>query len=157
MEIDAGGLASALAHLAENITARYRVPCFFSSKEHVAVSDQRVATQVYRIAQEAAANAATHAKARKIEIVLRSRGDLLTLEVVDDGVGFSGLPKPGKGLGLRIMRDGAALIAATLTIEAGKPTGTRIICTVPSTTASRPKGARKGSSLRRSAPGGFTP
>ena len=39
-------------------------------------------------------------------------------------------PKTSGGLGLRIMRNRAAIIGATLTIQPAQPTGTLVTCTL---------------------------
>ena len=54
---------------------------------------------------------------------------LLVLSVQDDGIGMPAQPAENHGgLGLRIMRNRAAIIRATLTIEPAKPTGTLVTC-----------------------------
>jgi two-component system sensor kinase FixL len=90
--------------------------CVFDGQESVPVPDSAIATQLYRIAQEAATNSAKHAAPDQILIRLAMDGPELTLSIVDDGVGFPDkLPHP-QGLGLRLMRHGAALIGASFDI-----------------------------------------
>jgi nitrate/nitrite-specific signal transduction histidine kinase len=48
----------------------------------------------------------------------------LVLRVQCDGIGMPARPPAHGGLGLRIMRNRAAIIGATLTIEPAEPTGT---------------------------------
>ena len=148
VEVDAEGLVSALEHLANGTTSLYGIPCKFSREAGIAVSEKRVAAQIFRIAQEAIANAVHHAKARTLQISLHPDGGILTLEVNDDGRGMSVSPKARKGLGLRIMRNRAASIGGTLTIESAPKTGTRVICTVPGATPIR-SGDDTGASPRR--------
>src|SRR5207248_5350969 len=69
-ELDAEGLAFALRSLAENMSERFQVPCTFSGEEAIRVSDATVATQLYRIAQEAVMNAIKHAQAHSVAIGL---------------------------------------------------------------------------------------
>jgi nitrate/nitrite-specific signal transduction histidine kinase len=55
------------------------------------------------------------------------------LSVQDDGIGMPGqLTETNGGLGLRIMRNRASIIGATLTIESAEPTGTLVTCTLMS-------------------------
>jgi nitrate/nitrite-specific signal transduction histidine kinase len=51
--------------------------------------------------------------------------------VQDDGTGIGAAATQVPGLGLRIMRNRAAIIGAVLTIEPAQPTGTLVTCTVP--------------------------
>ena len=86
---------------------------------------------LYRVAQEAMHNAAKHARARTLQVVLEVRGEELGLLVVDDGRGFN--PKgdfPGH-LGLQSMRERAAAVGGTLEIDSAPSLGTRLHARVP--------------------------
>src|SRR5436189_3250692 len=67
-ELEAEGLVVALQNLAENVTERFAINCIFHGEESIPLRDSAVATQLYRIAQEAARNAAKHAAAENIDI-----------------------------------------------------------------------------------------
>lgn len=88
--------------------------------------------QVYRIVQEAVANAVRHASAKTIVIGLRAvRGRRLQVDVVDDGAGFDPARTGGNGLGLPGMRERAAAIGGTLSLESQPGLGTRIRLLLP--------------------------
>ena len=131
-ELDAEGLTFALRSLAENMSERFQIPCTFSGEESIRVADATVATQLYRIAQEAVMNAIKHADARSIRIRLsRDEDDGVMLRVEDDGVGFpERLPEP-QGLGLRLMSHGAGLLGANFKVARNPAGGTSVTCTVP--------------------------
>ena len=130
-ELDVEGLAFALRSLAENMTERFQVPCTFSGEEAVRVPDATVATQLYRIAQEAVMNAIKHAQAHSVAIGLEKTNGRVTLSVEDDGIGLpSRLPEP-RGLGLRLMSHGAALLGAEFRISRNPNGGTSVTCKVP--------------------------
>jgi len=129
-ELEADGLTVALEGLAENISERFVVNCVFNGEESVPVRDSAVATQLYRIAQEAATNAAKHAAAEKIDICISVNHSELTLAIMDDGVGFPDNPSDSKGLGLRLMRHGAALIGGTFNVRRNGQRGTIATCKV---------------------------
>ena len=82
---------------------------------------------LYRIAQEAINNATRHGKARNIAVSLDAAGHLMTLRVLDDGVGIS--ESKSKGMGLTIMRYRARLNGGELRIEQPKAGGTLVSCT----------------------------
>jgi signal transduction histidine kinase len=127
-ELEADGLMVALQGLAENIAERFGVNCVLDGEEWVRVHDSTVATNLYRIAQEAVANSVKHAAAKRIEIRLAMERTELTLTIFDDGVGFPDkVPQP-QGLGLRLMSHGAALIGAGLEVRRGRPRGTIVTC-----------------------------
>jgi signal transduction histidine kinase len=88
--------------------------------------------QAYRIVQEAVANAVRHASAATIVIGLRSvRGSRLQIEVVDDGTGFDPRKSDGDGLGLQGMRERAAAIGGTLSLDSRPGLGTRMRLLLP--------------------------
>jgi signal transduction histidine kinase len=129
-ELEADGLSVALEGLAENISERFGVNCIFHEEGPIPIRDPAVATQLYRIAQEAATNAAKHAAAEQIDIRISVDDSELTLAVMDDGVGFPGNISDSKGLGLRLMRHGAALIGGTFNVRRNGQRGTIAICKV---------------------------
>ena len=97
--------------------------------EPVRVDDQ-TAIHVYRVLQEALANVARHSGAKQAAVRLRSRGRSIELEIEDRGSGFN--PNAARrGLGLVAMRERAALLGGTLTVEGGRDGGTRVRLIVP--------------------------
>src|SRR5438270_3801364 len=127
-ELEADGLSVALEVLAENISERFATNCIFHGQESIPVRDSVVATQLYRIAQEAATNAAKHAAAEQIDIRVTMDGSELTLAIEDDGIGFPDELSDSDGLGLRLMRHGSALIGATLSVQRNGRSGTVASC-----------------------------
>jgi signal transduction histidine kinase len=101
------------------------VICTSDCPEPVSVADNLIATHLYLIAQEAVHNAVKHAGARTVHITLKAEEGLV-LSVQDDGTGIPA--QPGEGLGLRNMRNRAAIIGAKLTIEPAQPAGTVVAC-----------------------------
>ncbi|MGK5557315.1 sensor histidine kinase [Actinomadura kijaniata] len=81
-----------------------------------------------RIAQEALANAVRHARADRIGVTLSYMDDEVTLDIRDDGRGFT---RPTGGFGLTAMRERAARVAGTLEIESGPGRGTAVSARVP--------------------------
>ena len=86
---------------------------------------------LFRLAQEAVTNALKHAEATLIEVSLDIQPVLVTLTIVDDGIGLPSPPIASNRLGLRLMRYRADMIHAKLTIARKKPHGTRITCECP--------------------------
>jgi signal transduction histidine kinase len=122
------GLVVALESLAQSVTRLQGVTCTFEFQGRTAHCDERLATHLYRIAQEAINNATRHGKARNIVISLEAAGHLMTLRVLDDGVGISESPATN-GMGLSIMRSRARVIGGELKIERPRSGGTVVSCT----------------------------
>lgn len=92
------------------------------------------AAALYRVAQEALRNAARHARARHVRIVLEPTADgMLRLDLSDDGVGFdvAGAEERRPGMGLFSMRERVALVDGTMEIASMPGAGTRVSAQVP--------------------------
>jgi signal transduction histidine kinase len=83
----------------------------------------------YRIAQEAVANALRHARPNLLTVELDDGNKALTLKVCDDGRGFDPTASYPGHYGLHSMRERAAEIGATLSIESQKLGGTHVYLT----------------------------
>jgi PAS domain S-box-containing protein len=130
VELDANGLMAALQELAANVEALFRVRCKFLCQAPVLISNNTVATHLFRIAQEAVSNAIKHGHARHVDITLQSTGEEVQLVVSDDGRGLPD-PKPqGEGMGLRIMQYRAGMIGAALSVKSNE-SGTVVTCAIP--------------------------
>ena len=136
VELDEGGLLAALHDLAEQANAR--VPCEIRTSGEPRVNDNEVATNLYRIANEALANAVKHSHATRIVIRLRQSADHLTLAIEDDGVGLPPDSAAAGGMGLRIMRYRANSIGARLSVKNRAARGLAVTCSVPLKMPRRP-------------------
>jgi PAS domain S-box-containing protein len=125
--VETEGLMAALTDLADRIQREGKAACTFDCPEPIGVADNLLATHLFLIAKEAVHNALKHARPRNIRIALK-HNHALVLRVQDDGIGVTTLPTGNAGLGLRIMRNRAAIIGARLTIEPAEPSGTLITC-----------------------------
>lgn len=130
------GLVSAVEELVESIRRSYQVSIHFIASQDFVIDDTDTALQLYRIIQEALANAVKHAESKRIQVglYLEDRGPkesiktaaVYVAEVIDYGKGMP--PEiPDAGMGLRIMRYRAKTIGAELVIERLNP-GTRVRC-----------------------------
>ena len=85
---------------------------------------------LFRVAQEATRNAASHADATRVDLLVSETPERVRLTVKDDGRGFSvdqGSLAAGRGhLGLQLLRDLAADGGAALEIDSEPGRGTRI-------------------------------
>lgn len=129
-ELEADGLIVALQQLAENVSEKFRIKCVLEGDESIRIQDSTVANQLYRIALEAVTNSVKHASATQIDIRLATRGPELCLTIVDDGVGFPDKLPRSDGLGLYLMRHGAALSGATFDVRRNGSRGTITTCRV---------------------------
>jgi signal transduction histidine kinase len=90
-------------------------------------------TALLRAAEEALANAAKHARATRVTLTLSWLGDVVTLDVDDDGVGFAAVPQPrsDSGFGLPRLRERLAAVGGRLEVESAPGEGTTVMAQVP--------------------------
>lgn len=129
VEMEPDGFIIALEQLVDNFSRYYPVSIDFEKKGMTLFHDNRVATQLYYIAQEAINNSLKHSGADKIDFLANFQKETIYLEISDNGKGISRSSKKDRGLGLRIMEYRARLIGAILSIEKIK-NGTKIICSL---------------------------
>jgi len=93
-----------------------------------------VEVTLLRVAQEALANVAKHAAASRAWITLSYMGDVVTLDVRDDGAGFDPALAPDGdtgGFGLIAMRQRVQRLAGQLEIESEPGAGTVVSASLP--------------------------
>ncbi len=85
---------------------------------------------LYRIAQEALNNALKHAAATAITIILRNTNNQVTLEVIDNGVGFDPATS-NRGIGLHSISERTAKLGGQFTLFSAPGQGTSIHVQAP--------------------------
>ena len=92
--------------------------------------DDAIAIGVYRITQEALANASRHANAKHAYVDLTYLDGGLSLTIGDDGAGFE--PSASTfGLGILGMRERVESLGGSIAIESSAQDGTTIIVNLP--------------------------
>ena len=91
---------------------------------------------VFRIVQESLHNVERHAQATRVQVAFQFSGDLLVVEVADDGRGSAGIgplehKAHDRGLGLRGMHERAKLLRGELEVESVPGHGTTVRISVP--------------------------
>jgi signal transduction histidine kinase len=96
-----------------------------------------VETALLRTARGALANVVEHAQAAKAVVTLTYSPEGVSLDVRDDGRGFSGTPRgsAGRGLGLRGIRDRVEALGGELFVESGPGEGTALAVRIPAEAA----------------------
>ena len=130
--LDSAGLMAALGELAQGTERIFRVSCPFRCEHPVQVLDNTMATQLFRIAQEAVANAIKHSHADRIEISLSQDATNLILSIRDNGVGIPDhVSGQRTGMGLLTMSHRARMMGGHLAATPDQFGGTLVHCTVP--------------------------
>ena len=84
--------------------------------------------EIFRIAQEAMQNALRHAQANRVVVRISAENGRLTLDIVDDGIGFDpqSVDLRARRLGLTSMEERAQRIGGRLDIQSRKGEGTTV-------------------------------
>ena len=96
------------------------------------VTEDGLATALFRIVQESLTNVVRHSSADKVEVSLHQDNDQLKLVISDNGRGFDRGGTVG-GVGLVSMRERCGAIGAAFSVNSYPGAGTRIEITVPMT------------------------
>lgn len=136
-----GGLTAALRSLARRSRQIYgiRVRVRWKRSDETRV-EATMADHLYRIVQEALANAVKHGRAQSVSILIRVGTDGVALTVSDDGIGMPEDLAPADGMGLKLMAYRAKLMGGVITVRSRPGHGTRIECSCP-LPAGAPRGA----------------
>lgn len=129
-DLSRGGLVPALQALAKFIQDLFGVDCRYEGPAQITLPNADTASQFYRIAQEAATNAAKHSGGMHVVIRLEPRRGECRLTIQDDGRGLPAGTQKKPRLGLDIMRYRANLIGAEWEIHSPRGRGTTITCRV---------------------------
>ncbi|WIY01583.1 sensor histidine kinase [Amycolatopsis mongoliensis] len=127
--LDAATLPDALADVATRWSGRTGVPAAFTATGEPRPLHPEIESTILRVTQEALSNVDKHAAARRVGLTLSYMDDEVTLDVRDDGAGFT--PGPGPGFGLPGMRRRVERLAGTLHVESEPGGGTAISAVLP--------------------------
>lgn len=136
VELEGGSLPAALERLCTTTRERSGLTVHFqvSGEPFEVATPYEVA--LLRIAQSALANTVQHAGASRAELTLSYMDTRVTLDAVDDGVGFDPAVAPPAGneeggFGLAAMRARARSLGGTWTVESSPGNGTALAVSFP--------------------------
>jgi len=129
--LDDLGLALALTSMVSETTANASLKVQLAIMEDIPALSPEIEQCVYRVGQEAVANAIKHSGAKNLLVKLESKEGRLILTVHDDGVGFDTRKNnDSAGYGLLGMKERAQFAGGDLSITSGAKSGTTIKLTV---------------------------
>ena len=129
--LDDHGLVTAIEAQVRGFGDRTGIAANLETEGDPAALDGEKQTVIYRIAQEALANAGRHAGASRVDVTLSAAGDGASLRVSDDGSGFDPVAARDGGLGLEGMAERAKLVGGELDLRSAPGAGTEITLRLP--------------------------
>ena len=134
--LDGGQMPSVLADVAQRWSALNGVAVEVATTGQPRWLHPEIEVTLLRVTQEALANVAKHAGASRVGVTLSYMGELVTLDVRDDGAGLVQDRPPdgvgtGGGFGLTAMRQRVERLSGRLDIESEPGGGTAISAHIP--------------------------
>ncbi len=126
------GLVAALEWLSSEFELQTGIACEFRCKDLDISLDPRLATTLFRIAQEACNNIRKHAQATGVEIQLHDDGRELQLEIIDNGCGMPDEQRDSPhSFGIRGMEERVAAIGGSFRMASRPGKGTIVSVRTP--------------------------
>jgi PAS domain S-box-containing protein len=130
--LDDLGLIPAIEWLASDFTSRYGIDVEHRIETGETRFTRDGATALFRIVQEALTNVARHANASRVRIELARIGDLVSLDIEDNGVGATlTLPPVSTSFGLLGIRERVRQLQGTVSFASSPGAGFHISIRVP--------------------------
>lgn len=130
--LDDLGLVAAIEWQVSEFQERTAIPCSFRVSSSELVVEQRRATAVFRILQEALTNIIRHAEATRVEVFLSESNGMLVLKINDNGKGISKDEVRGKSsFGIMGMHERAREWGGSVTFTGQPGHGTNILVIIP--------------------------
>jgi signal transduction histidine kinase len=133
--LDALGVGAALESLVERLRTRSEleitlsVDLAYESGRATSRHSPALEAAIYRICQEALTNVTKHAEASHVEVRTIERDSEIEIVIADDGRGFAP-DDVDAGFGLIGIRERAALLRGSVTVDSAPGQGTRLVVTL---------------------------
>jgi len=130
--LDGLGLVRAIEWLAEEFERRTAISCPVDTPIRDIGVPRSTSIAAYRILQEALTNVWRHANASEVEVKLGREGDMVVLQISDNGIGINArLLSSTPTFGILGMYERARLAGGNLTVSSSSGKGTKIVTRLP--------------------------
>lgn len=124
------GLREAVKQTCNNFHDRAGIDVTFDHFDLEERYDSAIELNIFRITQELLTNIHKHADCTKVHVSLMDHGDVLSLTVEDDGVGFD-KNQDSVGIGLRNVNSRVSTMHGEIDVESSKNSGTLVNIEIP--------------------------
>ncbi|HEY0488755.1 MAG TPA: sensor histidine kinase [Telluria sp.] len=128
------GLEAAVEHELSQFRRTSAVACHLSMDQAVGdlfLTDEQTLT-IYRALQECLSNVARHARATRVDVVLRVTPPMLTMAVSDNGIGLQrGVRRKPGGYGLQALRERVGALGGKVAVKSIRSQGTTVAVSIP--------------------------
>lgn len=125
-ELDDGALAEALNRMLQRLSSQTGIEYALEVDSTLPTLAPTTEVTLLRAAQSILANVRTHARASHVTVNLIDEGDIVRLDVIDDGIGFNpaGLRAGPASYGLKFLRNRLRELGGDLAVESAIAEGT---------------------------------
>ncbi|RMG90437.1 MAG: sensor histidine kinase [Chloroflexi bacterium] len=125
-------LPAALRQEAEQFEQHWQLPINLAVRGELNIIPHDTQEKIMGIVHEALLNIGKHAHAHKVSLEVEQLGDMLTITIEDDGIGFDPFgDEPAGHYGLLIMKERAKEINGRLHIQSTPGQGTIVVLSLP--------------------------
>jgi PAS domain S-box-containing protein len=124
------GLDAAIEEFVRQFRLNTNIECKLSLPEGGLLVSAEQGVAILRILQESFSNIIKHAEATQVEVSIICRHDLFTMQVSDNGLGFSN-PQNNKSFGLIGIRERALMVGGDAKISSRSGKGTVVSVSIP--------------------------
>ncbi len=144
------GLVAAIRRQALVLAKHTGIKANLELQDDLGPIDHDIEVALYRSVQESLHNLAKHSQAKNFTVRLARSGSKISLQIEDDGVGFSPRNASERGFGLTGMRERTAALGGSMRVhsESGRGTQIRILLPSPGTSASKHPNGRSSEAHR---------
>ena len=128
---EGSSFTEAVERYVHDFSDRFGIPAEADCDPGAEALPARAQAELLRIVHEALANVRKHADASLVRVVIAATGDELRMTVTDNGRGFASDEASPSGYGLSSMRQRAAIIGATLSVDSQPQDGTKVVVQLP--------------------------
>jgi PAS domain S-box-containing protein len=131
-ELDDLSLIAVLRSYCQDFARREGIAVAVRSRKVPRELRREIAACLYRLVQESLGNAAKHAAAKRVSVMLEGTGNSIRLRVKDSGVGFGAArAEDHVGLGLRSMEERVRMLRGNFRVRSQAGKGTEITAEIP--------------------------
>jgi two-component system sensor histidine kinase DegS len=116
MEFDDLGFREAVRNMIDKLQKDTSIFLKLNMDKDILAKNNLVFSNIYRIIRECVINAIKHSKAKEINICICEKDEVFHVNVVDDGVGFSGISIDDNHFGLQLLEERVQLLKGKLEI-----------------------------------------
>jgi signal transduction histidine kinase len=129
--IEEAGVIEAINFLVDRAKSSSNMQIIYTHDPVIERFDPILEGVVFRIIQEAVTNALRHSQGTQVKINLTESNNILTIKVLDDGIGFDPAQVPENRFGIRGITERASLFDGIAKIKSQPDQGTKIIIKLP--------------------------